>query len=1502
MYSDKKKQENNESFNYELIAGTPEEPTTKVSIAAVEPVSIHSKDSVQLSVLNTEIKEGETAPSVKISTMNFPVDGISNSYMTKAEYMVGSYKNESGELVQTQLPSLHLMKDNDLITKKQVNDDHNAVDAIKRSKDYSEWSKVNDKNLMCPHDLLPVHGLIFGKNGNVDASTIAGYKPSEGRDVAQMKFDQSESYVPVTILSESITGTDLVDPHNVYVQYKEGFTINHKPGTSGHKFYSRSTYRDQMGPENKSNGALENIEFVNSTYDSLYNISAREETGQNSDIWKYIAVKYNLKNNDNPATGNKDSFADSNQAYDVELLRKTSTTEGWTPASLKVGAIGVTSKLEYKRVYGEAVNDVLNGADSSINDNLLKYTSTTNALGKERPTLKEEGTEQENAPYNDYMGSALQALYEMPLALWQYKTDNEWYKKYLGIVIERVNEVRDNIDTEDSRKIHEDEKLIHANDNTYKYTQDEVDSIKNYCNLITDNAESAQNIISSVGMLLKAAKETQERMLQLELSTFGADAPTIPGDRKSIVLDKLPKVVPAPTHLGLNRLVRAMAQELYGTDNPLENTDFDNDSNSTQTSLSRLDELESEIEGKTFDEEVETDSADNALKVNSSTYPYVTDAVTSKNIESATSGNSDNMDMHDPISGRFIESLGTNPGEDQDHHGVWTKVALKNEQQFDMGNEGNFITGTGANLVPDSARNEFNGTIDAITRICNKVNTLTYTINGVDNINASPRRLNTIRSNIELLIKEAFFDGKPETSLQDGVFTTEDATTEAAIAYKDDNLDTTDEVLKQPSVPYSAKFGKQSNVSRFDKLSDALYNYVIDGFGEGRLVVKNLNENGDLSKQYTSTEDNAKGADQVQVLTGRKFNGKNLLVSKALITEKWEDPDVGKFNSSDADNLNIRQVQVNVPDSIEEYQYASIVDLLIDLIGNNFRPLLINTEDASMSPQFIKDNRECKTILTRLNNLEKALDNVVLRFRDADKKLDFFEEINSEDQNSFTQPHEDVISIESYIAIVNKWLGLDNVSSATESTWSKATYPSAERAIAVGDPENATEPEKYLNSKKPIVDSNFVIKQIVLRMREEEHFTSKIQTLLKDEYLKDAFTESVSKDEDTDKPTYTYEINYTIWDDIKDLLLTVYGQDMDEDGKPYTTLTHRTQVDNPDLRSTRAWKVTKQPEGQSVPTVFTENENPGINDTVYTDPLLTKALGSITNVSGSIITVNKGEYTFTRDSSADYTSSSDNYNTRFTGDTRVRNIVDDIIHEMYYTPSIKSYSDSDYTEVQDSTQIDDSNAVFYDFDNDNKKHYDFEMANGSGCRSGKALGYNNRDELFNDFKAGGSPLRRSRINAIEDEIKHLRSLLGLNRVVEEGNQGKTAANTAYGGVFNETLPGQLGGHTFSTGANRTWSHFTAENGDATKSSLLTMLFNLESAFIDLNKELGVENTKHGKPDGIFIDEDSRKRTYTIYDRITRLEDLTDTLLGMSDDLDSDESEEDTAGILDIKWF
>lgn len=231
------------------------------------------------------------------------------------------------------------------------------------------------------------------------------------------------------------------------------------------------------------------------------------------------------------------------------------------------------------------------------------------------------------------LGSALQALQELPLSTWIYKRGQEEYKQQIGILVERVNQVRDKLrdlkGTDDEVNgtpadtnflVHKRNTLIKSshdnvlgkdegidasnelvNNNTYTYTEEEIKSIANYLNLTTSKKELQQEIRNTVGILLKAAQETQERLLNIETSVFGFDSPTVPGNdenRKNFlnshIAEELQEQLNAgPLLLGLNRLMRAICLELFDT------TDLEEVDAETQSLLSDSDTLGTRVTVKT---------------------------------------------------------------------------------------------------------------------------------------------------------------------------------------------------------------------------------------------------------------------------------------------------------------------------------------------------------------------------------------------------------------------------------------------------------------------------------------------------------------------------------------------------------------------------------------------------------------------------------------------------------------------------------------------------------------------------------------------------------------------------------------------------------------------------------------------------------------------------------------------------------------------------------------
>lgn len=276
-------------------------------------------------------------------------------------------------------------------------------------------------------------------------------------------------------------------------------------------------------------------------------------------------------------------------------------------------------------------NDVATDADGNVLDPL----DTSSTIEEYELKVEDfEATPDENGlKALTKLGSALQALQELPLSTWEYKRGQEEYKQQIGILVERVNQIRDSIrdlkGTDDevngtpaptNHLVHKRNTLIKSshdkvldkdeginaseelvNNNTYTYTEEEIKSIVNYLNLFTSKKELQQEIRNTVGVLLKAAQETQERLLNIETSVFGFDAPTVPGNdenRKdflnSHIAEELQNELNAgPLLLGLNRLMRAICLELFDT------TDLEEVDAETQSLLSDSDTLGTRVTVKT---------------------------------------------------------------------------------------------------------------------------------------------------------------------------------------------------------------------------------------------------------------------------------------------------------------------------------------------------------------------------------------------------------------------------------------------------------------------------------------------------------------------------------------------------------------------------------------------------------------------------------------------------------------------------------------------------------------------------------------------------------------------------------------------------------------------------------------------------------------------------------------------------------------------------------------
>lgn len=534
-----------------------------------------------------------------------------------------------------------------------------------------------------------IHGMKFGYDGNVDASKVCGIR---------LMINSNAVFNPETLGSSENTVNAYIPIRYLnggnFENYSEGLTIhidsNHVP----------------LSTESVSNSMGDIVKGVTLNSEEKY----VESVSNKNPSSKRFETVYDLENGTiHFYTGNRNS---ENPAF----------------ATLYAQQFIQGSFSKYKKIYGERILD----------KGLLE---TTLAEGSVQYT-------EDNNPYKDLngkLGSALQAAYELPLAYWLGNNEKDWYNKSLGIVVERVKDVAKNINTDVERSIYTEDE---SNNSylKYNYTEQQIESIQNYYNTLTDNY--GHNTTNTIGLLLAAAQETQERLLKTEASIFGADYENIPGDKKPLINLDIKGVTQEPTTYGLNRLVRAICAELYNSTNPESGTlelTLDSEGNKI-TSLSRIDDIERTIKGtrnSDTDPEDFNVTSDNSLdSIDSSTYPYEPDISGEK--------------VNEGVEVTSLEKIGDN-------------IYVSKEGKQD----------------------KFNGTIDAIYRITKKLNALTEEINETDNINVGAKRLVHAEDILSELIKEVYFDvnnsltsDKVHSAIPEDGVSRFDKLTEALFKYK----------------------------------------------------------------------------------------------------------------------------------------------------------------------------------------------------------------------------------------------------------------------------------------------------------------------------------------------------------------------------------------------------------------------------------------------------------------------------------------------------------------------------------------------------------------------------------------------------------------------------------------------------------------------------------------------------------------------------------------------
>ena len=339
------------------------------------------------------------------------------------------------------------------------------------------------------------------------------------------------------------------------------------------------------------------------------------------------------------------------------------------------------------------------------------------------------GEKDKRENFQEPMNEALQAIYELPLATFQYNRNfdadynkDSYFKRFFGIIVEQTANTSKKFKTEETIK-----NATSVDEVGYTYTDAEKESISEYLKLLTDDKEASLNTNNAIGILLKAAKETQERLLNLEVSTYGKDSPTLPG--ADTLNGNFKTDEQKSTIAGLNRLVRALCREVFQDADP-NNTDDKGAWSENSDNYSRLDMLDKEVNGENAKDD---DGQSTRIQLaNVTTYP-----------ENAS------IEQTVTISRDFVK--------DGD-----------NDNDFDTAQEFiNEVTYTTANGESEG----FDGLNDAVNRIVAKLNTLTADVKGSDNIKNRPLMLDYIRQTLETILREIYDDNNAtSTALEEGAY------------------------------------------------------------------------------------------------------------------------------------------------------------------------------------------------------------------------------------------------------------------------------------------------------------------------------------------------------------------------------------------------------------------------------------------------------------------------------------------------------------------------------------------------------------------------------------------------------------------------------------------------------------------------------------------------------------------------------------------------------------
>ena len=398
----------------------------------------------------------------------------------------------------------------------------------------------------------------------------------------------------------------------------------------------------------------------------------------------------------------------------LQLTRQDFDPNSTLPISGKaLSSAGITSKLEAKKVLGTS--------RTIVPSDYGELASNFDLTNEEYKDLLQDDT------------IASRALYEINSIIYKYANDHNDAKPFIGILIDQLQKIRKgNFDADHHIPINDPDSSP-KNLTEYKLSEAQEKNIQDILRLLTNDKESAQVVSSSIGLLIKAAGETQKRLLNIESALFGRDYETLPDSETqkgtSDVYPSQDTVSPFPARIGITRLVNALSKETLGSDNPTGSAaNPDNSSNNN-----RIKDLYKQIEG------TNGDYGEAGIELNLLTGNKITDGQTGTGAVS---------DKNDEV------SVGTYNTYPEVKYGATTGTPLTTSTFF--GDEDTRDTPR----EPKSSQTIYNvslkGINDALNRIMYKLNILTSEIHGYDDILSKPIRLNNIRTRLNTVVQDSY--------------------------------------------------------------------------------------------------------------------------------------------------------------------------------------------------------------------------------------------------------------------------------------------------------------------------------------------------------------------------------------------------------------------------------------------------------------------------------------------------------------------------------------------------------------------------------------------------------------------------------------------------------------------------------------------------------------------------------------------------------------------------